>query len=194
MKGGNSNVSLSSTILSEEKVDPLFSYRTESIKVQKVTIIRPRNPTVDELAMQTNPPWHPNQGSSMYVDAFPIGPLQPSQTTETSASTPAHSQPVANRGILRTVSRFCIVSVIGVWQFFCLVILLAVTASIPILQFASLGYLLESAGRWARGERLRNCLPGLKQAGYIGTAFVWIGVTSIPVFIIRDLAGIGRVD
>ncbi len=57
------------------------------------------------------------------------------------------------------------------WQFFCLVLLLAIAASIPILQFASLGYLLESAGRWARGDRLRQCLPVLVLPGELGRPF-----------------------
>jgi hypothetical protein len=95
-------------------------------------------------------------------------------------------------GPIRKFFRFGIACIIRVWQFACLILLLSIAASIPIVQLASFGYILEATGRWARGEKLRRCLPGLKVAGYIGTAAVWIGLTSIPVFIVRDLAASAR--
>jgi hypothetical protein len=104
------------------------------------------------------------------------------------AADPSVERPVVRRGIVRTLASWGVAAIVRCWQLFCLVLLLAVAASIPIIQFASLGYLLESAGRWARGQRLRECLPGLALAGRIGTAAFWVAISCIPVFIVRDLA------
>jgi hypothetical protein len=45
---------------------------------------------------------------------------------------------------------------------------LAVIASIPIVQFLSLGYLLEAAGRIGRSGRLRDAFPGVRVAARLG--------------------------
>ncbi len=83
---------------------------------------------------------------------------------------------------------FLVAAIVRIWQFACLVLLLSIAASLPILQLASLGYLLESSGRWARGRPFRECLPGLKLAGSIGTVAFWIALSSVPVYLVRDLA------
>ena len=79
-------------------------------------------------------------------------------------------------------------TLLGLWRIVCLVLLLAIAASVPIFQFASLGYLLEFAGRWARGGRLRDNLPGLKIAGRIGTVTLFIAISVIPVAVLRNLS------
>lgn len=127
--------------------------------------------------------------TSSFIAEAPLGTEEWSEAQASDAlPSVAQEQPKRKRGFIRTIFGWIIGAIIRVWQLFCLVILLAVAASIPIVQFASLGYLLESAGRWARGRRLRECLPGLKLAGHIGTAAFWIAISSIPVLIVRDLA------
>lgn len=74
------------------------------------------------------------------------------------------------------------------WNALALVILLSVTATIPILQLASLGYMLEASGRVARGMPIRRCFPGARIAGSILSCSLWIGLTWLPVWLVADLA------
>ena len=54
---------------------------------------------------------------------------------------------------IRAVCSFC-------WQGVSLIALLSITATIPILQFASFGYMLEVSSRIARGETVRGVFRG----------------------------------
>ncbi|MEI8213529.1 MAG: DUF4013 domain-containing protein [Planctomycetota bacterium] len=74
------------------------------------------------------------------------------------------------------------------WDGVSLIVVLSITATIPILQLASLGYMLESAGRVARGWPLRRCFPGARTAGLIVTSGLWLGLSWLPVWLITDLA------
>ncbi len=68
-------------------------------------------------------------------------------------------------------------------------VLLAIVAAAPVLQFASLGYiLLYAAGRLANGARWRDAFPGLRSAGKIGTFALLAGLSWIPIYILTDLA------
>src|SRR5262245_45430455 len=51
-----------------------------------------------------------------------------------------------------------------------LTITLAALAAVPVLQFLSLGYLLEAAGRIARTGRLRDGFIGVRPAARFGSA------------------------
>jgi hypothetical protein len=75
-----------------------------------------------------------------------------------------------------------------VWNGISLILVLAVAATIPIVQFASLGYMLESSGRVARGEPIRRCFPGAAMAGAIVSCSFWIGLTWLAVWFLADLA------
>lgn len=62
-----------------------------------------------------------------------------------------------------------------------LIVMLAVAATVPILQFASLGYLLEVSGRIGRTGRLRDGFIGLRPARVAGVflggfALVWLAL------------------
>jgi hypothetical protein len=74
------------------------------------------------------------------------------------------------------------------WQTASLIALLSITATIPILQFASLGYMLEVAGRIARGERATNCFPGTAIAGRLLIILICVSVSWLPVLFIADMA------
>jgi hypothetical protein len=78
------------------------------------------------------------------------------------------------------------------WNAGSLVALLGVVATIPILQFASLGYMLESASRIARGLPANRCFPGASTAGRLATAFLCAFVTWLPIWLITDLAYTGE--
>lgn len=75
-----------------------------------------------------------------------------------------------------------------VYRIVCLSILLAIAASIPILQWASLGYLLESASRMAKGRRWREVVPGLELAGKMGWSAIAILITWLPAWLIAQFA------
>ena len=62
-----------------------------------------------------------------------------------------------------------------------IVFLLALTANIPILQFLSFGYLLETTGRMARGQKFRTAFIGLKKATRIGKAILGAWLLLIPI-------------
>ena len=74
------------------------------------------------------------------------------------------------------------------FQFASLLVLLAVTSTIPVLQLASLGYMLEAGGRIAQSGRWREGLPGLGMAGRIGSFLLGATLTFLPVWFIKDFA------
>ncbi|MEQ1829140.1 MAG: DUF4013 domain-containing protein, partial [Pirellula sp.] len=78
------------------------------------------------------------------------------------------------------------------WNALSLVVLLGVVATIPILQFASLGYMLESAARKSRGIPLRQCFPGASTAGQLLVLFACAFVSWLPVWLVTDLAYTGE--
>jgi hypothetical protein len=74
------------------------------------------------------------------------------------------------------------------FDFAALVVLLSVVAAIPLLQFASLGYLLEIARRVASGQPARRCLPGRTLARRLLVGVGAIVVSFLPVLWVRDYA------
>ena len=78
----------------------------------------------------------------------------------------------------------------GLWVFliggFGLLSALSLVASIPILQFATLGWLMEAEGRLARGEGLKGLLPGLRKAVPWGAGLLGCGLLAIPFLVLRS--------
>lgn len=68
----------------------------------------------------------------------------------------------------------------------CLMVLLAITATLPVIQFISLGYLLESAGRVARSGRLRDGLFLVRQSARVGSLIVGTWLMLLPLRVIAD--------
>ena len=89
------------------------------------------------------------------------------------------------RGLARVLAGFR-----GVWRVsvraVCLVLLLSVVATVPILQFASLGYMLESASRISRGMPLRSCFPGSETARKMVLCGLFLAVSWLPVWLVTD--------
>jgi hypothetical protein len=63
----------------------------------------------------------------------------------------------------------------------CLLLMLAVAATLPIVQWGALGYLLEVSRRRAVGGRWQDTLPGLEVAGRLGVVALGLFLTWLPV-------------
>jgi hypothetical protein len=65
---------------------------------------------------------------------------------------------------------------------------LALLAAIPILQFMSLGYLLEAGGRVARTGNLRNGFIGIRQASRLGSIALGVWLVLWPLRLVATVA------
>ncbi len=74
------------------------------------------------------------------------------------------------------------------WDTASLLVLLSIVATIPILQFASFGYMLESATRVSRGVPLRRCFPGADVAGKLAVILGCVFLSWLPVWFVADMA------
>lgn len=63
---------------------------------------------------------------------------------------------------------------------------IAIAANIPIIQFLSLGYLLEVSGRLARGGKVSDAMVGVSKAVRIGTVLLGTWLLLIPVRFFSD--------
>jgi hypothetical protein len=75
------------------------------------------------------------------------------------------------------------------WLFGAAVLLagLAMLAALPLLQFLSLGYLLEASGRLARCGRIRDGFIGVRLAARLGTIVLGSWLFLLPVRLVADL-------
>lgn len=76
----------------------------------------------------------------------------------------------------------------SIWQTVAIVLLVSVVATIPILQFVSLGYMLESAARVSRRQPWSTCFPGSETAGKLMLIALCSFVTWLPIWFLADLA------
>src|SRR6185312_14672818 len=76
------------------------------------------------------------------------------------------------------------------WLFgaFALFLGLSVLSAVPIFQFLSFGYLLESGGRVARSGRLRDALVGFRKAARVGRIVIGCWVLLLPLRFVSSLA------
>jgi hypothetical protein len=73
-----------------------------------------------------------------------------------------------------------------------LIVLLALLAAIPIVNFLVLGYLLEAEGGVARGGRLRHAFPLLSIAPRLGSIVLGIWLWLLPLRILTNAAADAR--
>ena len=92
-------------------------------------------------------------------------------------------------GVIRTVLGAIASGIEGLFGIACLIFGLAVLAALPIFQFLSLGYLLESGGRVARTGRLRDAFIGIRMAARIGGVVLGCWLTLLPL---RFASGLAR--
>jgi hypothetical protein len=88
----------------------------------------------------------------------------------------AADRPPARRGPIRRAARLLFGTIFGGLGIATLILGLAVVATIPVLQFVSLGYLLEVSGRIGRTGRLRSGFIGLRPAGVAGVFLAVLGI------------------
>lgn len=74
-----------------------------------------------------------------------------------------------------------------IFGFVAMIMGLAILATIPVLQFISLGYLLEVSARIARSGRLRDAFPGLSRAARVGRMGFAGAALFVPWIILRHL-------
>ena len=74
------------------------------------------------------------------------------------------------------------------WRTASLIVLLSIVATIPILQFASFGYMLEVSSRIARGQPARSCFPGTEIAGRMLVILICVSLSWLPVWFVADMA------
>ncbi len=68
-----------------------------------------------------------------------------------------------------------------------LVLVLALLAAVPIVNFVVLGYLLEAEGRVARTGRLRQAFPLLGRAPQIGSIVLGVWIWILPLRLLADM-------
>ena len=66
--------------------------------------------------------------------------------------------------------------------------MLAACAVVPVLNFLSLGYLINASGQVARTGRLRDGLCGIKKAAQLGSIAVGCWMVTWPLRLVHDLA------
>ncbi len=92
------------------------------------------------------------------------------------------------RGLASRVGRGVAASSEWVFGAIALILGLSVLAALPLLQFLSLGYLLESSARVARTGRLRDGLIGVRRSARIGGLAAGIGLATLPAWLVGSLA------
>jgi hypothetical protein len=123
------------------------------------------------------------------VDVLPVPDSDAAQWVLPAASeAPAVALPEASPGWARRM----VATIFGIpgWLFGLISVLvgLAIVASVPIVQFLSLGYLLEAGGRVARSGRLRDGFIGIRRAGRLGGTALGIWLCLLPARFLSDLA------
>jgi hypothetical protein len=86
------------------------------------------------------------------------------------------------------IPRACALAVVWLFGAAVLMIGLAMLAAVPVLQFLSLGYLLESGARVARSGRLRDGFIGVWRAALLGAVVVSAYLLLLPVRYVSSLA------
>jgi hypothetical protein len=111
---------------------------------------------------------------------------------EATLRTPCPARPGIVRRIAGTVFGFIGWLVRSLFGIVCLILLLAVIAAIPIVNFLALGYLLEVEGRLARSGKLRDAFPLTDLAPRLGSIVIGMWACIFPLFLLSQLAADAR--
>src|SRR5262249_28393978 len=100
----------------------------------------------------------------------------------------AQAPPPRPRGLFRRAARGVASAIEWVFGVLSLVLGLSMLAALPLLQFLSLGYSLESSARVARSGRLRDGFVGVRRAARVGgvTAGIWLSL--VPAWLVGSYA------
>jgi hypothetical protein len=91
-------------------------------------------------------------------------------------------------GIIRAVVRGVASAVEWLFGLASLVLGLSILAALPLVQFLSLGYLLEASGRVARTGRLRDGFIGVRKAARVGGVAAGACVSLVPAWLVGSFA------
>src|SRR5207248_6836350 len=104
--------------------------------------------------------------------------------------TASPDQRPAARGIVRRIAGpvigFIAWLVRSLFGIACLILLLAVIAAIPVVNFLALGYLLEVEGRLARSGKLRDAFPLINLAPRLGSIVIGMWAFIFPLFFLAQ--------
>jgi hypothetical protein len=154
-------------------------------KPQPVLEALPADLPVAEFVVEMMPPEPPEPPLDAILVAVPAIPPPPPPLPPL----PRETNPI----VLAWRFFWWIVGTIGSileWLFGAAVLMigLAALAALPVLQFLSLGYLLEAGGRVARSGRLREAFIGVRLAARLGGIVVGSWLLLLPVRLVSGVA------
>lgn len=118
--------------------------------------------------------------------------LEESQLDTAPASEESIAVPAPRLSWFRRFTGFvawCFASLFGIAS---LIVLLAVIAAVPIVNFLALGYLLEVEGRLARTGKLRDAFPLIDLAPRLGSIVLGVWLCVFPLRLLSDAAADAR--
>lgn len=89
------------------------------------------------------------------------------------------------RGVLRGLFRNAASACEWLFGLAALVLGLSILAALPVLQFLTLGYFLESSARVARSGRLRDGFIGVRRAARVGGLLAGAAIALLPLWLVR---------
>jgi hypothetical protein len=115
---------------------------------------------------------------------------------ETEAATQSlRASHTPTRGVLQAAGRWIRgvrnrIGLLTEWLFGlgALVIGLSILAALPVAQFLSLGYFLESSARVARSGRLRDGFIGIRTSARFGSAAIGASLSLLPLWLVQSFA------
>jgi hypothetical protein len=110
-------------------------------------------------------------------------------SVEPEVKRPRHRRKLAVRtwSLIRSLARWIASAAEWLLGLISLVVGLSTLAALPVLQFLSLGYLLESSARVARTGRLRDGLIGVRRAARVGGLAAGIWLAMVPAWLVGSL-------
>jgi hypothetical protein len=159
--------------------------------------VRPADETlitefVDDAAPPSAADQPPGPDSSRLPPSLSPGlPPTAGEIQESSRATPSRARGLVPRIALAT-ARFIVWLIRSLFGIASLILLLAVVAAIPIVNFLALGYLLEVEGRLARSGKLREAFPLIDLAPRLGSIALGIWAWVFPLRLLSHAAADAR--
>lgn len=118
------------------------------------------------------------------IDTATIPDVWEADDTALAAIEPAHSRSRPFRRVARAIAS----SAEWLFGLLSLLIGLSTLAALPILQFLSLGYILEVSARVARTGRMRDGFVGVRKAARAGGLALGLWIATLPAWLAGQLA------
>ncbi len=95
---------------------------------------------------------------------------------------------VAPWGVLGALGRGVASAVDWLFGLACLILFLSLLAALPIFQFLTMGYFLESSARVARRGRVRDGFIGVRRASRLGRTALGAWLCTLPTMLVDSFA------